>query len=69
MYTSGFVCSLLLSTGLPILYAWAMHNGVIDTREKYLVVDTPPMFTFGIPLTLYITIRPVVGEHDKYSLL
>jgi hypothetical protein len=45
-----------------------MPYGVIDTEGKYiLLLIHPPMFTFGIPLTSYITYRQIVGEIRKYS--
>ena len=46
-----------------------MPYRVIDTWEKYsIVLYPPPTFTFGIPLTSYITYRQTVGDRDKYSL-
>jgi hypothetical protein len=44
----------------------AVPYWVIDTKRSS-IVDRPPMFTFGIPLTSYITYRQIVGEIIKYS--
>jgi len=53
MNIADYIYSLLLSTGLPILCAWAVPYRVIDTNQTYLVVFLRFMFTLEL-LTLSI---------------